>query len=54
MRGTSSEENIQAKKAYEHLAATCRTRVFAYRSDSVIFLDNLFREAVQTYGQQIS
>ena len=54
MRGTSSEETLRSKEAHESLTATHGDRVCTYREDNRRFVDPLFKEAVQTCGQQIS
>ena len=54
MRGTLSEETLQAKEAYERLMAMYGTRGYAYTADNWIFSDPLFKEVVQTCGQEIS
>ena len=54
MRGTSDEETLREKEAYERLAATHGSRVYTYRADNGRFADTLFKEEVQAYGQQIS
>ena len=54
MSGTSSEETLREKEAYERLAATHRSSVCAYREYKGRFSKPLFKEAVQTYGQHIS
>ena len=53
MRGGSSEETLWAKEACECLAATHGARVCAYRSDNGRLVDPLFKESVQTCGQNI-
>ena len=54
MRGTSDEETLQVKEAYERLASTHGSRFCAYRTYNRRFKDPLFKEAFHTYGQQIS
>ena len=54
MRGTSAEGNTWEKEDYESLAATHGNRVCSYRLDNRRFAELLFKEAVQTCGQQIS
>ena len=54
MRGTSSEENFQAKEDYESLLVTHGNRVYTYRSDSRIFSEYLFKETIHTCGKHIS
>ena len=54
MRGTASEETLQSKEASTCLEATHKARVCAYRTDSRRFVYPLFKEAVQTWRQQIS
>ena len=54
MRGTSYEETLRAKEAYERLSATHRARVCAYRAYNGSLLDPLFKEEVQICGQKIS
>ena len=54
MRGTSYEETLHTKEAYERLASTHGARVCAYRYDNGIFTDTLFKESVHTCGQYIS
>ena len=51
---TSAEETPQAKEYYNLLIANHRARFCAFRAYNGRFLDNLFKEAVQTCGQQIS
>ena len=53
MRGTSAEETLWAKEAYERFSATYRDRFCAYRSGNGRFPEPLFKDAVQTCGQQI-
>ena len=53
MRVTSAEENLQAKEAYERLSATHRSKVLAYRAESIIFSYYLFKEALQTCRHQM-
>ena len=53
MRGTSDEETLWAKEAYERLAFTHGDRFCAYRLDNISFAYTLFKEVVQTYGHQI-
>ena len=54
MRVNSDEETLQAMEAYKRLAATHGTRLWSYREDIGIFSDPLFKETVQTCGQQVS
>ena len=54
MRRNSSEETLWAKEAYDHLEATHRSRVCAWRLDNRRFIDPQFNEEVQTCGQHIS
>ena len=53
MRGTSAEEILWEKEVYERLKDTYGDRVFAYREDNGRLPDPLFKEEVQTCGQQI-
>ena len=53
MRGTSDEETLREKEAYERLAATHGSRVYTYRADNGRFADPQFKEAVQTCGIHI-
>ena len=43
MRVKSSEEALWAKEAYEYLADTRKSRVYAYRGDRGRFTDNQFK-----------
>ena len=44
----------QTKESYEHLSASHKARVCAYRADNEIFTDPLLKEALHTCRQEIS
>ena len=45
MRGTSAEETLRSKEAYEHLKATHGASVCDYRADNGRFEETQFKEA---------
>ena len=45
MRGTSAEETLRSKEAYEHLKATHGASVCAYRAENGRFEEKHFKEA---------
>ena len=53
MRGASYKEILQTKESYEHLSATHKSRVCAYRADNEIFTEPLIKEALHTCRQEI-
>ena len=52
--GTSYEETLWDKEAYERLADTHEARLCAYRAYNGRFIEPQFKEAVQTYEQGFS
>ena len=54
MRGTSDEEILWAKEAYECLAYTHGARVCTYTADNRRFTETHLKETVQTCGKQMS
>ena len=54
LRETSDEETSQSKESYKCLVDTNRSRLCSFRADNGIFVDLLFKESVQTWGQYIN
>ena len=53
-KSTSAAETIEAKKAFEDIAATHGVQVRRYHADNGVFADNAFRKAVQQDRQSLT
>ena len=53
MRGTSAEETLRSKEAYERLSSNHGARVCAYMAHNGRFAETQFKGSVQTFEQHI-